>query len=110
MLDDLDAEDLIQVLTEPKNSLIKQYKKLFEIEGVELEFDTKALLEIANKSMKRKTGARGLRSILEHILLDLMYELPSLEGVNKVIIDEAAVTGKSEPKLLYDESKNKKVG
>jgi len=110
ILDDLDAEDLVKVLIEPKNSLVKQYTKLFEMEGVSLEFEKEALIAIAEKSMKRKTGARGLRSILEHLLLDLMYELPSLEGAEKVIISSDVVTGKIKPELIYHDTKKKKAG
>jgi len=87
-LTDLDAEALVQILTAPKNAVTKQYAKLFEMEGVQLEFRPEALKAIAAKALERKTGARGLRSIMEGILLSTMYELPSLEGVSKVLIDE----------------------
>ncbi len=109
ILDDLDKEALVNVLTEPKNSIVKQFQKLFLFEDVELEFHPDALAAIAQKTMDRKTGARGLRSILEHVLLDLMYEMPSMKDVVKVIVDEAAVLGKSKPLLVYDESKKKAV-
>jgi ATP-dependent Clp protease ATP-binding subunit ClpX len=100
-LEELDESTLISILTEPKNSLAKQYQKLFTMEGVELEFRPEALQAVAKKSMKRKTGARGLRSILEHHLLDLMYELPSLEGVSKVVIDESFIKGDSDAIFIY---------
>jgi len=91
----------VRILSEPKNALVKQYQKLFQIEGVELEFREEALHAVAKKAMERKTGARGLRSILEQILLETMYQLPSLANVEKVIIDESTVKGESEPKLIY---------
>ena len=101
-LEELDLEALIRILTEPKNSLTKQYAKLFEMEGVEVDFRPDALRAVAAKAMERKTGARGLRSILEAVLLDTMYELPSSEPVAKVVIDESAITGKSKPMLMYE--------
>ena len=101
-LEELDEDALVSILTEPKNALTKQYAKLFEMEGVEIEFRDDALRSIARKAMQRKTGARGLRTILEHVLLDTMYELPSLENVQKVVIDERAIAGESEPYLVYD--------
>ena len=91
-LEELDEAALVSILTEPKNALTKQYRKLFEMEGVEIEFREGALKKIAEKAMERKTGARGLRSILEQVLLDTMYDLPSLEEVSKVVIDEAVVS------------------
>jgi ATP-dependent Clp protease ATP-binding subunit ClpX len=100
-LEELDEDALISILTEPKNALVKQYGKLFEMEDVELEFREEALRAIARKAMERKTGARGLRSILETILLDIMYDLPSMEGVSKVVIDEGVISGESEPLLIY---------
>ena len=103
-LEELDEEALVQILTEPKNALSKQYAKLFEMEGVELELRPDALFSVARKAMERKTGARGLRSILESVLLDIMYELPSLENVTKVVIDEGVISGESEPLLLYEGS------
>ncbi len=109
VLDDLDNDALVRVLTEPKNSISKQFIKLFELEDVALEFHSDALKAVAKMSTDRKTGARGLRSILEHVLLNLMYELPSCENVSKVVVDEASVLGKSEPLIVYDESKKKKV-
>jgi ATP-dependent Clp protease ATP-binding subunit ClpX len=101
-LEELDEEALITILTQPRNALVKQYARLFEMEGVELEFREDALGAIARKAMKRKTGARGLRSIMENILLDTMYELPSMENVSKVVIDEAVIRGDAEPYLIYE--------
>ncbi|MDD5241468.1 MAG: ATP-dependent Clp protease ATP-binding subunit ClpX [Sulfuricella sp.] len=100
-LEDLDQNALVRILTEPKNALIKQYQKLFSMEGVELEFREDSLLAIAKKALARKTGARGLRSILEHTLLDTMYELPSMSNVAKVVIDDGVVNGESQPILIY---------
>jgi ATP-dependent Clp protease ATP-binding subunit ClpX len=100
-LDELDERALVQILTEPKNALVKQYKKLFEMEGCDLEIREDALRVIARKAMERKTGARGLRTILEHVLLDTMYELPSAEHVSKVVIDEKVIRGESDPYLIY---------
>tara|TARA_R110002110_G_scaffold166602_1_gene367253 strand:- start:46708 stop:47997 length:1290 start_codon:yes stop_codon:yes gene_type:complete len=108
-LEDLDEDALVCILTEPKNSLTKQYAKLFEMEGIELEFRVEALKAVARKAMTRKTGARGLRSILEQMLLDLMYDLPSLQDVTKVVIDENFVNGSSEPIFIYEGDSNKKV-
>jgi len=101
-LDELDAEALVKILTEPKNSLTKQYTKLFEMEGVEVDFREDALRAVAQKAMERKTGARGLRSILEAVLLDTMYSLPSTDSVRKVVIDESVINGDSEPMLMYE--------
>jgi len=101
-LDELDEAALIQILTEPKNALIKQYKHLFEMEGAELEFRDDSLSAIARKSMERKTGARGLRTIVENVLLDTMYELPSSDNIAKVVIDESVINGQSEPLLVYE--------
>ncbi len=100
-LQEPDEEALIQILVEPKNALIKQYQKLFSMEGVELEVRPAALQAIARKALKRKTGARGLRSILEGTLLDTMYELPSMENVSKVVIDEGMIDGGTKPILIY---------
>jgi len=102
MLEELDEPALVSILTEPKNSLTKQYKKLFDMEGVDVEFREDALDLVAKKAMKRKTGARGLRSILENVLLDTMYELPSINGVTKVVIDASAVEGTSKPLLIFE--------
>ncbi|MFA6230530.1 MAG: ATP-dependent Clp protease ATP-binding subunit ClpX [Rhodanobacter sp.] len=100
-LDELDEAALVKILTEPKNAVTKQFKKLFEMEEVELEFRPEALQAIAKKALKRKTGARGLRTILEQVLLDTMYELPSLEHVSKVVVDDAVIEGQAEPYLIY---------
>ena len=100
-LDDLDEHSLIKILKEPKNSLIKQYQRLFEFENVKLEFNEDAVLEIAKKAIMKKTGARGLRSILENILLKTMFELPDMENVIKVTVDSASVKGSSEPIVTY---------
>ncbi|MFC4765009.1 ATP-dependent Clp protease ATP-binding subunit ClpX [Dyella koreensis] len=100
-LDELDEPALVKILTEPRNAVTKQFKKLFEMEGVELEFRPEALQAIARKALKRKTGARGLRTILEQVLLDTMYELPSLEHVSKVVVDDAVINGQAEPYLIY---------
>lgn len=100
-LEELDEAALISILTEPKNAITKQFRKLFEMESVELEFRPDALAAIARKALKRKTGARGLRTIVESVLLDTMYELPSLENVSKVVVDESVIEHKSEPYLIY---------
>ena len=100
-LSELDEEALVRILNEPKNSLVKQYSKLFEMEGVEVDFRDEALAAIAKKSMARKTGARGLRSIMENVLLDTMYDLPSKENVAKVVVDESVISGDSAPLLVY---------
>jgi len=103
-LDDLTEEALFEILVAPKNALVKQYQALFEMEGVELEIRPAALLAIAKKAIKRKTGARGLRSILENVLLDTMYELPGQSNVTKVVIDEPAISGDGQPLLIYGEA------
>jgi ATP-dependent Clp protease ATP-binding subunit ClpX len=100
-LQELDEQALIQILVEPKNALIKQYQKLFQMEGVELEIRPTALQAIAIKALKRKTGARGLRSIIEAALLDTMYELPGMDNVSKVVIDEGVIEGQSKPIMLF---------
>ncbi len=100
MLEELDEDALVTILKEPKNALVKQYQKLFEMENVDLEFRDDALLKIARKAMQRKTGARGLRTILEQILLDTMYTLPSDENVEKVVIDAGVVDGQSKPLMV----------
>jgi ATP-dependent Clp protease ATP-binding subunit ClpX len=102
-LEELDEAALIQILTTPKNALIKQYQRLFGMEGVELEIRLPALSAIAQKALARKTGARGLRSILEQVLLDTMYELPTMENVSKVVIDEPTVLGEGKPLLIYSD-------
>jgi len=101
-LQELDEEALMRILTEPKNALTKQYMKMFEMEGCELEIRDDALLAVARKAMERKTGARGLRSILEHILLEPMYDLPSIDNVEKVVLDESVITGEGEPLFIYE--------
>ncbi len=108
-LEELDEDALVTILTEPKNALSKQYGKMIEMEGSELELREEALHAIAKKAMDRKTGARGLRTILENILLDTMYELPSLEGVSKVVIDEAVVEGSNQPYLVYEGGEPQKL-
>ncbi|MCD9087903.1 ATP-dependent Clp protease ATP-binding subunit ClpX [Stenotrophomonas sp. SY1] len=100
-LEELDEPALIKILTEPKNAITKQFKKLFDMENVELEFRPDALSAIAKKALKRKTGARGLRTIVESVLLDTMYELPSQENVSKVVVDESVIENKSEPYIIY---------
>ncbi len=100
-LQELDEEALVTILTEPKNALVKQYGKLFSMEGVELEFREAALRAIARKALKRRTGARGLRSILEGTLLDVMYDLPGMENVEKVVIDDGAIDGTSQPVIVF---------
>ncbi len=108
-LNDLDEESLVKILQEPKNSLIKQYQRLFEFEEVELEFKEEAILEIAKKAISKKTGARGLRSILENILLKTMFELPDMENVIKVTVDKASVKGPSEPIVTYGKKSSTSV-
>ncbi|MFV0276351.1 MAG: AAA family ATPase, partial [Parahaliea sp.] len=100
-LEELDVPALVKILTEPKNSLTKQYSKLFEMEGVEVDFREDGLRAVAERAMDRKTGARGLRSILEGVLLDSMYNIPSRDDVRKVVIDESVIRGDSEPLLVY---------
>ena len=102
-LEDLDEAALVQILTEPKNALIKQYQRLFEMENVELTFHDGALSAIAHRAIERKTGARGLRSIMEAILLDTMFDLPALEGVREVVISDEVVTGNARPLYIYAE-------
>ncbi len=103
-LQELDEEALVNILNEPKNALTKQYRRLFEMEDCVLEFRDEALHAIARKAMERKTGARGLRTILEGILLDVMYDIPSLENVEKVVVDEAVVSGQSKPYMVYGQT------
>jgi ATP-dependent Clp protease ATP-binding subunit ClpX len=100
-LDELDEAALMSILTEPKNALTKQYRKLFDMEGVELDFRPDALRSVAKKAMQRKTGARGLRTILENVLLDTMYDLPSTRNVQKVVVDEGVIVGDTKPYLVY---------
>ena len=109
-LKQLDEESLIKILTQPKNALTKQFTRLFEMEEVELDIREDALSEIAKKAMERKTGARGLRSILEDLLLDTMYKVPSEESLRKVVLDAAVVRGDSEPLMVYEKAKQRKSG
>lgn len=108
-LEELDEEALVRILTEPKNSLVRQYEKLFEMENVELEFRPGALEAVAKLAMERKTGARGLRSIMEGALLDIMYQIPSEEHVSKVVIEEGVINGVSEPLIIYEHNSVDKV-
>ena len=108
-LDELDEKSLVKILKEPKNSLIKQYKRLFEFENVELEFKDDAIVEIARKAISKKTGARGLRSILENILLRTMFELPDMEDVLKVTVDKGSVNGETEPIVTYGKKQSTSV-
>lgn len=108
-LDELDEAALVRILTEPRNSLTKQYQKLFDMEHIELDFRADALTAVARKALERKTGARGLRSILENVLLETMYDAPSLEGVTKVVVDEAVIKGDSEPLMIYERTEKSKV-
>jgi ATP-dependent Clp protease ATP-binding subunit ClpX len=108
-LQELDEDTLIQILTEPKNAVVKQFQKLFAMEGTELEIRPAALRAIARKAIKRKTGARGLRSILELALLDTMYELPSQGNIKRVVLDESAIDGQAKPLLIYADETDKKV-
>lgn len=108
-LEELDRDALVNILVEPKNSLVKQYGTLFEMEGVELDIRRDALEEIADKALERKTGARGLRSIIENVLLDTMYSIPSMDNVGKVVIDSSVIRGEVEPMLVYENVKQKKA-
>jgi ATP-dependent Clp protease ATP-binding subunit ClpX len=108
-LNELDEDALVQILTEPKNSLSKQYTRLFEMEGAEIEFREDALHAIAKKAMERKTGARGLRSIIENVLLDTMFDLPSTDNVSKVVVDESVINGENSPILIYEEQASEKA-
>lgn len=110
VLRELDEDALVQILREPKNAITKQYSALLELDGVELEFREDALRAIAKKAMTRKTGARGLRSIVESVLLDTMYDLPSMEGVSKVVIDDSVIRGESAPLLMYEHTDNQAAG
>jgi ATP-dependent Clp protease ATP-binding subunit ClpX len=101
-LEELDESALVQILTEPKNALTKQYEKLFEMEGCEIEFREDALRAVARNAMERKTGARGLRTVMEQVLLDTMYDLPSMDNVSKVVIDENVITGDARPYMIFD--------
>jgi len=101
-LDELSEDQLVEILVEPKHAITKQYARMFEMEGCEIEFREDALRAVARKTMDRKTGARGLRSIMESVLLDTMYDLPSMEAISKVVIDEAVINGESKPLMIYD--------
>ena len=109
-LEDLDEAALVTILTQPKNALVKQYKRLFEMENVELTFTDDALNAVASKAIKRKTGARGLRSILEGILLETMFELPTFEGVEECVVNAEVIEGKAQPLLIYADKKKKADG
>jgi ATP-dependent Clp protease ATP-binding subunit ClpX len=100
-LEELDEAALVTILTQPRNALTKQYARLFGMEGVELEFRDEGLRAVSRKAMERKTGARGLRTILENVLLDIMYDLPSMKNVAKVVVDETVIMGESKPYLVY---------
>jgi len=109
-LEELDEDALVEILVEPKNALTKQYQKLFDMEGVELELREDALRAVANRAMARKTGARGLRTILENVLLNTMYDLPSMTNATKVVVDEAVVIGETEPYIIYESEEPAAVG
>jgi len=109
-LEELDEAALILILTQPKNALLKQFQKMFAMEGVELEVREGALKAVARRALERKTGARGLRSILEHTLLNTMFDLPSLENVVKVVVDENTITADASPLLIYSDQPNKVAG
>jgi ATP-dependent Clp protease ATP-binding subunit ClpX len=104
-LDALDEESLVRILTEPRNALVKQYRKLFELDGVELEFTDDSLEAVARKAMERNTGARGLRSIMEHIMLDIMYDIPTRTDVKKVVITKETVADDGKPTMVLAEKK-----
>jgi ATP-dependent Clp protease ATP-binding subunit ClpX len=106
-LEDLDEVALVQILTEPKNAFVKQYQRLFDMENVGLTFTDDALRAVAKKAILRKTGARGLRSILEAILLDTMFELPTFQGVEEVVVNGEVVEGRTQPLLIYAEKRDK---
>jgi ATP-dependent Clp protease ATP-binding subunit ClpX len=106
-LEDLDEKSLVKILEEPKNSLTKQYKELFKLDGAKLTFKDNALKEIAQKAINKKTGARGLRSILENILLKTMYDLPSQDNIEEVIVDVGAAKGQSQPIIVHAKGDNK---
>ncbi len=108
-LEELDEDALVRILTEPKNAITKQYQKMFEIEGCEIEFRPDSLNAVAIKAMDRKTGARGLRTILENTLLDIMYDLPTMENVSKVVVDAAVIEGKAQPYVIYEGGEMQRV-
>lgn len=109
VLEELDEKALVRILTEPKNALTKQFAKLFDMENVQLEFRPEALTAVAAQAMKRKTGARGLRTILEHTLLDTMYDLPSLHNLQKVVVDESSIKGESQPYRVFDNTETTRI-
>ena len=102
VLEELDEKALVRILVEPKDALVKQFKRLFDMEGVELAFTDAALVAIANEATKKKSGARGLRAIIERVLLDVMYEIPSQEGLSKVVIDDSVIAECAEPLFVYN--------
>ena len=108
-LEELDEDALVKILTEPKNAITKQYQKMFEIEGCEIEFRADSLTSVAKKAMERKTGARGLRTILENTLLEIMYDLPAMENVSKVVVDAAVIEGHAQPYVIYEGGEMKRV-
>jgi len=108
-LEELDEDALIKILTEPKNAITKQYQKMFEIEGCEIEFRTDSLAAVAKKAMERKTGARGLRTILENTLLEIMYDLPAMDNVSKVVVDAAVIEGHAQPYVIYEGGEMQRV-
>lgn len=108
-LSELDESQLVKILVEPKHAITKQYARLFDMEGVVIEFREDALRAVARKSMERKTGARGLRSIMENVLLDTMYDLPSMENISKIVVDEAVINGESKPLMIYEGNEMQKV-
>jgi len=108
-LEELDEEALVKILTEPKNAITKQYQKMFEIEGCEIEFRPDSLNAVAVKAMQRKTGARGLRTILENTLLDVMYDLPAMENVSKIVVDAAVIEGNAQPYVIYEGGEMQRV-
>jgi len=108
-LEELDEDALVKILTEPKNAITKQYQKMFEIEGCEIEFRTDSLNAVAKKAMARKTGARGLRTILENTLLEIMYDLPAMDNVSKVVVDAAVIEGHAQPYVIYEGGEMQRV-
>jgi ATP-dependent Clp protease ATP-binding subunit ClpX len=108
-LQELDEEALVRILVEPRNAITKQFTKLFEMENCEIEFREEALRAVARRAMDRKTGARGLRTILEQVLLDTMYDLPSMSDVSKVVIDETVINGESKPYFIYQQSEPRRA-
>ncbi|MFO1352269.1 MAG: ATP-dependent Clp protease ATP-binding subunit ClpX [Gammaproteobacteria bacterium] len=109
VLHELDEEALVRILVEPKNAIVKQFSKLFDMEGSELEFREEALRSVARKAMERKTGARGLRTIIEQVLLDTMYDLPSMDNVRKIVVDESTIVGETKPYIIYGHSESRRA-